>query len=158
MDTCAPACGGVHTTLTIETPRPTAFVDITDRLRAVAAHAGLRTGLLAVQTLHTTTGVVVNEHEPLLMTDFESLLEQIAPQARRYRHDDESRLATVAPGERHNGHAHCRALLLPTSVSLNVVDGRLQLGRWQRVFLVELDGPQTRCVSCVALGELGRPQ
>ena len=55
-----------------------------------------------------------------------------------------------------HGHAHCRALLLPTSACLNVVDGRLALGRWQRVFLVELDGPRHREVSLVAVGESAR--
>ena len=62
----------------------------------------------------------------------------------------------VAPGERPNGHAHCRALLLPTSALLNVAGGRLQLGRWQRIFLVELDGPRIREVSVLAFGEAAR--
>jgi thiamine phosphate synthase YjbQ (UPF0047 family) len=44
---------------------------------------------------------------------------------------------------------------LPTSACLNVVDGRLALGCWQRVFLMELDGPRTREVSVVAVGESG---
>jgi thiamine phosphate synthase YjbQ (UPF0047 family) len=47
-------------------------------------------------------------------------------------------------------------LLLPSSVSLNVADGRLVLGRWQRVFLVELDGPREREISALLLGEAGR--
>jgi secondary thiamine-phosphate synthase enzyme len=62
----------------------------------------------------------------------------------------------VAADERPNGHAHCRALLLPSSASLNVVDGRLQLGTWQRVFLVELDGPRDREVSLLAFGEFAQ--
>jgi len=52
-----------------------------------------------------------------------------------------------------NGHSHCRALLLGSSACLNVIDGRLLLGRWQRVFLVELDGPRARDVSVLILGE-----
>ena len=66
-----------------------------------------------------------------------------APRDGRYRHDDPAvRTVNLTADERPNGHAHCRALLLPTSVCLNIVDGRLQLGRWQRVFFVELDGPR----------------
>ncbi len=57
------------------------------------------------------------------------------------------------PGERPNGSSHCKALLLGTSACLNVVDGRLLLGRWQRVFLVELDGPRTRDISVLLMGE-----
>jgi secondary thiamine-phosphate synthase enzyme len=69
-------------------------------------------------------------------------------------HDDMSaRTVNLAPGERPNGHAHCRALLLGSSVLLNVASGSVQLGRWQRVFLVELDGPRTREVSILLFGE-----
>ena len=96
----------------------------------------------------------MNEHEPLLLEDFAGLLDATAPSQRAYRHDDLSiRRVNLTPGERVNGHAHCRALFLPSSACLNVVDGALQLGRWQRVFLVELDGPQEREVSVLVTGE-----
>jgi len=157
MDTLTPASTCPHTCIRVSTGHPTAFVDLTARLEAFVAAAGLRSGILNVQTRHTTTAIVVNEHEPLLLADFEELLAGIAPVAARYRHDDTSaRTVNVAAGERPNGHAHCRALLLPSSASLNVVDGRLQLGTWQRVFLVELDGPRDRVVSLLAFGELAQ--
>ena len=66
------------------------------------------------------------------------------------------RTVNVTDGERPNGHAHCRALLLPSSACLNVTGGRLALGRWQRVFFVELDGPRERDISVLAFGEGGR--
>ena len=62
-------------------------------------------------------------------------------------------LVSLNPGERPNGASHCKALVLGTSVCLNVVDGRLQLGQWQRVFLVELDGPRARDISVLLMGE-----
>jgi secondary thiamine-phosphate synthase enzyme len=96
---------------------------------------------------------VVNEHEPLLLMDFEKLLDRVAPQTSDYHHDDERiRTVNLAPGERANGHAHCQTLLLGTSACLNVIGGRLHLGIWQRLFLVELDGPRRREISIVALG------
>ena len=67
-----------------------------------------------------------------------------------------SRTVNVAPDERSNGHSHCRALLLGATACLNVADTRLQLGRWQRVFLVELDGPRTREISVLVVGECAR--
>jgi secondary thiamine-phosphate synthase enzyme len=143
-------------TIAIATERPTQFVDLTDRLEAFVADSGIRLGLLNVQTLHTTTAMLVNEHEPLLLTDFAIFLEDIAPAHTGYRHDDFSvRTANLTLGERPNGHAHCRALLLPTSVCLNVVEGRLQLGRWQRVFFADLDGPRSRQVTVLLMGEEG---
>ena len=65
--------------------------------------------------------MVVNEHEPLLLADFQALLEAAAPGDGRYRHDDTTvRTVNMTDAERPNGHAHCRALLLPSSACLNV--------------------------------------
>jgi secondary thiamine-phosphate synthase enzyme len=145
------------TTVQITTTQATQFIDLTDRLKRLVADADLRFGIMNVQTLHTTTAIIVNEHEPLLLADFQALLEVVAPGARRYGHDDvHARTVNVTEGERANGHAHCRALLLPPSVCLNVTGGRLLLGRWQRVFLVELDGPREREISVLIFGETGQ--
>jgi secondary thiamine-phosphate synthase enzyme len=153
MKTCAPGVTGVQAELIVHTSRATEFVDLTDRVALMVATRGLRIGLVNIQTRHTTTAVVVNEHEPLLLADFELALERIAPVGGGYAHDDPAiRQVNLAPGERSNGHAHCRALMMPSSAVLNVCDGRLQLGQWQRLFLVELDGPRTRHVSVVLIG------
>ena len=150
-------CRHLRTPIRLTTRHPTEFIDLTERLERLVADSGVRYGILNVQTLHTTTAVVVNEHEPLLLADFQRLLESAAPGDARYRHDDtNARTVNVTAGERPNGHAHCRALLLPSSVSLNVVSGRLLLGQWQRVFLVELDGPREREISALLLGEAGQ--
>jgi secondary thiamine-phosphate synthase enzyme len=154
METFAPISISRHTTIRIATERPIEFIDITDRLETLVAEAGIRFGFVNVQTLHTTTAIVVNEREPLLLADFSTLLENAAPRDAAYRHDDATaRTVIVTADERINGHAHCRALLLGCSVCLNVIDGNLALGRWQRVFVVELDGPRSREVSMLILGE-----
>jgi secondary thiamine-phosphate synthase enzyme len=146
-----------HASIRVVTRHPTEFIDLTDRLERLVADAGVRSGILNVQTLHTTTALVINEHEPLLLADFKALLEGAAPGDGRYGHDDTAaRTVNVTAAERPNGHAHCRALLLPPSVCLNVASGRLQLGRWQRVFLVELDGPREREISLVIFGGVGQ--
>lgn len=156
MQTIEPTAG-IHTTVQIASGRPTEFIDITERLQSVVAASGIRTGFINVQTLHTTTALVVNEHEPLLLGDLTALLERTAPADARYAHDDISvRTVNLVPDERANGHAHCRALFLNASAFLNIVDGCMQLGRWQRVFLVELDGPRSRALSIVAFGEAAR--
>jgi secondary thiamine-phosphate synthase enzyme len=142
----------------VETTRPTEFVDLTARLERIIAEIGFSIGVVNVQVRHTTAALVVNEQEPLLLADFEDFLAGLAPAAVRYRHDD--RLLGLgrdpADHERRNGHSHCRALLLPSTASLNVMEGRLQLGPWQRVFFVELDGPRDREVSMMLLGEMRR--
>jgi len=157
METLVPAATCYHTRVRVTTERSMQFIDLTDRIEALAARAGIHAGLVNVQTLHTTTAIVVNEHEPLLLADFSALLTRAAPRDASYRHDDmDLRTVNLAPNERPNGHAHCHALLLGSSASLNFADGRLQLGRWQRVFLVELDGPRVREVSVLVLGEAAR--
>jgi secondary thiamine-phosphate synthase enzyme len=157
METLTRASTSRHARIRVTTSYPTEFIDLTEHLEKLVAGIGAGSGILNVQTLHTTTAILVNEHEPLLLTDFQRLLEGAAPVGVRYRHDDATeRTVNVTAGERPNGHAHCRALLLPSSVSLNVANGRMLLGKWQRVFLVELDGPREREISALLLAEAGR--
>jgi secondary thiamine-phosphate synthase enzyme len=154
VETLAHRSTGRHTTIRIETQHPTQFIDLTDKVTAFVTESRIHTGLVNVQGLHTTTAIIVNEHDPLLLSDVAALLERIAPQDGLYRHDNLSlRTSNCVLAERPNGHSHCRALLLAPSVSLNIAGGRPQLGIWQRIFLVELDGPRTRNVSVVATGD-----
>ena len=142
-----------HMRLEVATTSDTAFVDLTGSLEEFVAQSGVEDGLLGVQTLHTTTGLVLNEDEPLLREDILRQLERLAPADVPYAHDDPTRRrVNLTPGERVNGHAHCRALALGASVSLSVADGTLQLGRWQRVLLVDFDGPQRRRVIVTIVG------
>ena len=144
--------------ISVETHAPLEIVDITAALSRAVDEVGLLEGLLVAQTRHTTTGLLVNEHEPLLLADLERLFERLAPAAAAYAHDDFSRrTVNVMPGERRNGQAHCRAALLRTSECVPVTDGRLNLGRWQRVFLVDFDAGQRREVSLTFLGSVHRP-
>jgi secondary thiamine-phosphate synthase enzyme len=136
-----------HLTISILTREDTEFIDLTPALVALVQSLGVREGVLTVQTRHTTTGVMINEHEPLLLADLKAMFERLVP-ASPYAHDDfERRTVNLTPDERVNGHAHCRAALLRTSETVPIVDGALTLGRWQRVFLVEFDGPRQREVS-----------
>ena len=154
METLAPTFIYRHTKVRIVTEQHTEFIDLTESLEELLAESRILTGLLNVQSLHTTAAIVVNEGEPLLLKDFECVLRKIAPDDVAYRHDDESiRTVNLNPGERPNGSSHCKALLLSSSACLNVVDGRLVLGRWQRVFLAELDGPRSRELSVLLIGE-----
>jgi octaprenyl-diphosphate synthase len=130
--------------LRFETNHPTEFVDITDRLREEVRRSGLQVGRLHLQSLHTTVGLAINENEPLLIRDFKSLLERLAPAGAGYQHDDFAHRLDVALDEPVNGHAHCRQILLTGFATVLVEQGELVLGRWQSVFAVELDGPRHR--------------
>jgi octaprenyl-diphosphate synthase len=144
--------------LLFESEHATEFVDITDRLRQEVQRSGMRMGRLHLQSLHTTLGLAVNENEPLLLRDFQSLLERIAPANAGYEHDDFARRFDVALDEPVNGHAHCRQLLLTGFATVLVEDGELVLGRWQSVFAVELDGPRHRELALQLDGEFSPPR
>jgi secondary thiamine-phosphate synthase enzyme len=139
--------------LALRSQRSTEFIDITRDLQQVVRDAGLVTGSVHAQSLHTTVAVTLNENEPLLLADFESLLERMAPRSGPYLHDDLARRVGVAETEPANGHAHCRQVLLQPAQTLLVEDGRLVLGQWQSVFAVELDGPRERQLALQLSGE-----
>ena len=142
-----------HLVVSIETLRPVEFVDLTAAIAAAVQGLGLLDGVAILQTQHTTTGILVNENEPGLLEDLEAMFERLAPATPTYAHDDLVRRSAPEPGERRNGHAHCRAALLRTSESVPVSGGTLTLGRWQRIFLVDFDGGQRRQVSLTLMGE-----
>jgi secondary thiamine-phosphate synthase enzyme len=142
--------------LAVRTREAVEVVDLTARVEAFLAAAALEAGWVNVQSRHTTAAIVVNENEAGLVRDALALLERLAPRGAGYAHDELHLRPGVPADERPNGHAHAKALLLRTAETLNVASGRLQLGRWQRVLLVELDGPREREVSMLALGERRR--
>ena len=141
-------------TLRFETTERTQFIDITAEVEACATRASLQSGFVNVQSLHTTAALMVNEHDVPLLQDMAELLERLAPERAFYRHDTVGlSSANCVLTERPNGHSHCRALLMAPSVTLQILNGEVLLGQWQRIFLVELDGPRSREVSVLAFGE-----
>jgi isopentenyl-diphosphate delta-isomerase len=140
--------------LTYRTAGPGQFLDITEDVSRVVRSSGLRRGLVHIYSLHTTAAVRINENEPFLLQDFQRFLERIAPAGNgSYLHDDLTRRAGVPPDEPMNGHSHCQHLVLSSSETVPVVDGTLELGRWQRIFLVELCAPRERHVVVQVLGQ-----
>jgi secondary thiamine-phosphate synthase enzyme len=136
----------------LRTTQALQLIDISELVSERVRRSGIATGLVSVQVLHTTAALIVNENEPLLLQDLERALERLAPRNLPYAHDDLLRRENVVAAERLNGHAHCKALALAPSLTLHIVGGRMQLGRWQRLFLVELDGAQARQLTIVLLG------
>ncbi len=121
------------------------FIDITDDVAAAVEASGIQDGTVTVFSRHTTAAVKINENEPLLLRDMARFLESAAPREGEYRHNDfVIRTANMTDDECPNGHSHCQHLLLAASETIPVMAGRLALGRWQSVFLVELDRPRER--------------
>lgn len=131
------------------------FEDITDEVIEFVEKSGVKNGLINVQSLHTTAAVIVNENEPLLIEDMKNNFRDIAKKDIYYGHNDFNIRTVNMCGldECKNGHSHCLNAYLTTSVTLNVVDSKVTLGQWQRVFLIELDHTRPRKVQMQILGE-----
>ena len=140
--------------LALETHAGIQLLDITDQVAAIVRSTGVRDGIVTIVSRHTTAAVRIQEAEPLLLEDLLEFLRRLAPKDADYRHNDfRIRTHHMHPDESPNGHSHCLQFLLGTSESVPVMDGELQLGTWQRIFLVELDGPRPqREVLLQALG------
>lgn len=135
-------------TISTKTQRAPDFIDITDEVMERIIASGLTQGIAVITSQHTTASIVVNEHEPELLKDLTRLLDEIAPQQNGYGHNG----VHHPPPEQPNGHAHCQALMLNSSASIPIIDGQGVLGRYQRIFLVELDCPRPRQVTLSLLG------
>ncbi len=141
----------------LATERCGQFIDITDDVLSAVEKSEVENGTVVVYSPHTTCAVVVNERESGFMEDFQELLESLVPsEGPYYRHDDLS-IRTEGleddPHEFPNGHSHCRAVLMSASQTIPVVDGKLLLGRWQKVFFCELDRSKPRKVFIQVMGE-----
>lgn len=140
-------------TLTFRTSAAREFIDITAEVTDVVRRSGVSQGWVSVFSKHTTAAVVLNENEPLLLKDLGDMLERLSGSAAVYQHNDMSlRTGEMEPNECANGHAHCQHLLLGASQNIPVGNGAPDLGRWQRIFLLELDRPRDRQVVVQVFG------
>ena len=123
------------------------IVDITDRVAAAVAGSGLAAGVVTVFNVGSTAGVTTTEYEPGLANhDLKAAFERIAPEAGQYEHEN--------AWQDDNGHSHVRASLLGPSLTVPFVEGRLTLGTWQQIILVDFDTrARSRTVICQIIGE-----
>ena len=149
----APSSRVICEAIEYETVAALEFIDITDDVTRIVEESAVQFGQVAVFSQHTTAAIKINEHEPLLLRDLARTLRNFAPPNAYYEHNDFSRrTVNMNPDECANGHAHVQHLFLGTSETIPVVDGRVTLGAWQRIFLIELDHPRLRRVLVSVIG------
>src|SRR5579872_1312254 len=129
------------------------FVDITADVADAVNRSGIENGIAVIFSRHTTAAVKINESEPELIKDMSRFLAEIAPVDRDYHHNNfDVRTVNMEEDECPNAHSHCQHLMLSAGESIPVLNGRMHLGRWQRIFLIELDRPKARQVTVQAVG------
>jgi len=131
----------------VRTHGNTHVIDVTAQVAAAVAGAGLEAGVVTLFHVGSTGGLTTTEYEPGLVNhDLKAAFERIAPEDGRYEHEN--------TWDDDNGHAHVRASLLGPSLSVPFVAGRLTLGTWQQIILVDFDTrPRTRTLVCQIIGE-----
>ena len=118
--------------------------DVVAVLNEINKENKMDNGIVNIFTKHSTSAIRVNENEKGLLLDFEKALKDIVKEKDNYKHDFID----------NNAASHIRAFLLGSSETIPIVDGRLDLGTWQSIFFVELDGPRSnRIVELTFIGE-----
>jgi secondary thiamine-phosphate synthase enzyme len=124
----------------METPGNGHIVDLTEGVASVVRTAGVDRGLAVVFATGSTVAVTTMEHEPGGVRDLQALLDRLIPSGGDYEHN---RLNHDT-----NAHAHLRAAVIGPSESIPIVGGRLALGTWQQVVLIDFDDrPRQRAVT-----------
>ena len=123
------------TDITLRTKYRNEMIDITAEVETTLQSTGMTEGICLIYCPHTTAGITINEGaDPDVVRDCLEILEKLVPARADYHH---------AEG---NSDAHMKSSLIGASSLVSVHEGRVQLGRWQRIFFCEFDGPRTRKV------------
>jgi secondary thiamine-phosphate synthase enzyme len=134
----------------LKSERATELIKITDQVQRVVDKSKVKNGIINVFTQHVTTGLTINEDDPKLEEDIARFLVKAVPEDDSYAHHHffrkDGRMAV-------NAYSHIRASLLGPSLTIPLQDGQAVLGSRQQIYLIELDGPQTRDFIIQVMGE-----
>ena len=123
------------------------IIDITDKVQEQVRKEKIRNGLATLFISGSTAAVTTVEYEPGLLKDLKEVLEKLIPSDKRYHHDDRW-------GD-DNGFSHLRASLFGPSLQVPIESGRLLLGNWQQIVLLDFDNrPRTREIMVQIMGEI----
>ncbi|MBQ2652386.1 MAG: YjbQ family protein [Methanobrevibacter sp.] len=125
----------------INTSKNFEIIDITSKINELIS---INEGIVSIFSKHSTSAIVVNENESGLLKDIEFSLDNIITEGYSYSHDRID----------NNARSHLKSFLLSSSECLPVKNGKLDLGTWQSVFFIELDGPRhSRTITLTMVGE-----
>lgn len=127
--------------LKLDTHKDFEIIDITSQINDLIC---INDGIISVFSKHSTSAIAVNENESGLLKDFEFALNNLIQDKFSYEHDRID----------NNAKSHLKSFLLSSGESLPIKNAKLDLGTWQSVFFIELDGPRrARTISLTMVGE-----
>lgn len=120
----------------IDTHHQKKLIDITDEIKMVIKESNLDSGICNIYCPHTTAAITINEGaDPDVIDDIITGLEAMVPEL-DYKHYEG------------NSRSHIMASLIGASEQILITDRQLMLGRWQRIYFCEFDGPRSRNIIC----------
>ena len=137
------------------------FTDLTEEVSSFAKDWG-KSGLVNIFSKHTTFCIWCTENEILHKTDVRFFLDKVAPKYKnpegankniKYLHDLISLREDVPADERINGHSHIRSMFFNSSETIPIDSGKLMLGKWKKIFGIELDPERAREIVCTFIEE-----
>jgi len=133
-------------------------IDLTDQCYEWVKESKIENGFVTLQILHTTCVITINElDEPCLLGDINITLRDLAPKTRSYLHNSSLRTKNLCVDDKkcdRNGDAHVKASLYGSPTQTVIIrDGKPLFGRWQRICLIDFDGPRDRNLAVQVIGE-----
>jgi len=136
----------VHDLPSVRTSGQTDIIDITPQVREEIQRSAIRNGHVTLFVPGSTGALTTIEYESGVINDLRKAIERIAPRDLYYEHDER-----WGDG---NGYSHVRAALLGPSLHIPIIDGRLTLGTWQQIVLLDFDNrPRNRKIIMQMVGE-----
>jgi secondary thiamine-phosphate synthase enzyme len=130
--------------LRLDTPGNGHIADLTDGVASVVRTSGVDRGVVTVFAVGSTVAVTTMEYEPGGVADLQTLLDRLIPSGPDYEHNRRNHDT--------NAHAHLRAAVIGPSETIPIIDGRLVLGTWQQIVLLDFDDrPRSRTVTVQVL-------
>jgi secondary thiamine-phosphate synthase enzyme len=119
------------------------IIDITRSVDAALAESRLRKGLVNIYSKHSTSAIFINENESGLLEDYLNLIDKLVPTDDNYRHDQID----------NNADSHLRSFIIGNNETVPFENGSMDLGTWQSVFFLDMDGPRNRKITITIMGE-----
>lgn len=135
--------------ISFHTKKKTEILDMTQDVGRIVKESGVKDGLVNLWAPHATAALAVNEHDLDLWEDILSAMRKLVPVEADYRHN--AKYGSI-PHEQ-NAHAHILNCMIKPDVTVPLHDGKMQLGTWQSILFIELDGPRSRSISVQIMGE-----
>jgi secondary thiamine-phosphate synthase enzyme len=127
----------------VSTRNRTDLIDITSGIENILRKSQIKNGLCVIHSVHSTTAIIVNEHEVGLSRDITKKIQQDYPRGAGWLHDRVD----------DNADAHLASSFIGATRIFPVREGGLVRGTWQNIFLLELDGPRSRRITVEVMGE-----